>query len=71
MTEVKEYWCDDVPTLEDIKNAFKEVYPYKYIRISWCVKYSGNYSRLITWNITQEVSPEEYHKRYIPHVYGM
>lgn len=71
MTEVKEYWCGDKPTLEDIKKAFKETYPYKYIRISWFVQYNGNHSRLITWDITQEVSPEEYYERYIPHIYGV
>ena len=71
MVEIKEYWCNDKPTLKDIKKAFEETTPDKYIRISWFVKYNGNHSRFITWDITQKISPEEYYEKYIPRMYGM
>lgn len=69
MKEIRSFWCEDKPTLEDIKEAYAEVFKGFVIIIQWHVKYSGMYSRTITKEDVDKYSAEKYFKECIPHRY--
>ena len=69
MKEIRTYWCEDKPTLEDIKEAYTEVSKGFVIIIQWYVEYSGIYSRTIREENVNKYSAEEYFEKCIPHVY--
>ena len=72
MIKIENYWIDDRPTLEDIKEAYDLVSKNNIIiKISWYVEYSGSYSRMVTKEHIAEMSAEEYFEKVIPHVYGV
>lgn len=69
MREIILYWCEDKPTLEDIKEAYAEVSKGFVVGIKWYVEYSGMYSRTIRDKDVEKYSAEEYFEKCIPHVY--
>ena len=71
MKEIRSYWCEDKPTLEDIKEAYTEVSKGFIIIIQWHVEYSGMYSRTIREEEVNKYSAEEYFEKCIPHVYAV
>lgn len=71
MKEIKSYWCEDKPTLEDIKEAYTEVSKGFVIIIQWYVEYSGIYSRIIREKDVNKHSAEEYYEKCIPQVYSV
>ena len=71
MTEIKSFWVENKPTLEDIRQAFELVKTGIVVSIRWSVNYSGSYERLITKAITEEYTYEDYFKNCIPHRYGV
>ena len=73
MRKIESYWIDDVPTLKDIEEAFQIVKsnPNIIVEIKWAVKWSGEYSRFIDWDVVSSISPTDYLEYRIPHVYGM
>ena len=71
MTEIKSFWIDNVPTLEDIEQAYSLVDTGVIVSIRWFVPYNGSHERVITKNVTQEHTVEEYFEKCIPHIYGV
>lgn len=71
MKEIKTYWCEDKPTLEDIELAFKQVLWGSVVEIKWYVEYSGTYSRIIREKDVNKYSAEEYLEKCIPHRYAV
>ena len=69
MKEIKSFWCNDKPTLEDILKAFALAYMDYAVEIKWHVNYSGDYCRIITRDIAEKYKPEEYFEKFIPHTY--
>jgi hypothetical protein len=71
MKEIKHYWIEDTPKIEDIKEAFKIVKEQDVVvEIKWYVPYSGTYARSIMSKHTR-LTPEEYFEECIPHIYGV
>lgn len=72
MIPIQFYWCEDVPTIEDIKQAFEIAAPGNVVvSIEWYVKYNGMHRRLINKEHTKQYTPEKYWKEVIPHIYGV
>lgn len=71
MKEIRSYWCEDKPTLEDIEEAYAEVSKGFIVIIQWQVEYSGMYSRTIREKDVEKYSAEEYFEKCIPHVYAV
>ena len=71
MTEIKSFWIDNVPTLEDIEQAYSLVDTGVVVSIHWFVPHNGSHERIITKDITQKYTAEEYFDRRIPHMYGI
>ena len=42
MIEMKTFWCEDVPQLDDIKHAYELVEQGYAVTIEWYVKWSGS-----------------------------
>lgn len=72
MVEVKTYWCETVPQLEDILQAYTDVSNGYVVSLNWAVTYSGSYHRIITKN-TVEKYPDcaDYLENCVPHIYGV
>lgn len=72
MIQMKMYWCENVPTLEDIQQAYAEVANGYVVSMNWAVAYSGAYKRIITKD-TVENYPDcaDYLEKRIPHIYGV
>lgn len=71
MRKVEVYWCDDVPTKDDIAEAFTKALLGTPVLIYWQVTYSGMYSRLITKEAVKKMTSEQYWENCIPHMYGV
>ena len=72
MIEMKTFWCEDVPQLDDIKHAYELVEQGYAVTIEWYVKWSGSYSRMVTKSSLEKYpTPEEYFEIVIPHIYGV
>ena len=72
MTEIKQYWIEDTPKIDDIEEAFKIVEEQNVVvTLRWHVAWSGSYSASIDLEDTQQLSPTEYFEKHIPHVYGV
>ena len=71
MTEIKSFWIDNVPKLEDIEKAFSLVNEWTCVSILWYVKYNGSHERIITYDIKRKYTAEEFFEDCIPHVYGV
>lgn len=71
MREIKIYWCEDKPTLEDIEEAYAKISEGFVVEIKWYVEYSGVYSRTIREKDVNKYSAEEYFKNCIPHRYAV
>jgi hypothetical protein len=69
MKEIRSFWCEDKPTLEDIEEAYAKVSEGLVVEIHWYVDYSGIYSRTIRDKDVNKYSAEEYFEKCIPHVY--
>lgn len=69
MKEIRSFWCDARPTMEDIVQAFEIAATGTPVSINWYVRYSGNYNRVITLQTTEKFTPEEYWENCIPHKY--
>lgn len=68
MTEIKQYWIDGRPQIEDVEEAFKIVKEQNVIvELRWYVKYSGSYSVNIS-SEDIEKGVQEFFKK-IPHFY--
>lgn len=71
MIEIKQYWIDDLPKIEDIEEVFKIVKEQNVVvEIKWYVRYAGEYHRFIFPEDTQS-DVNEYFEKRIPHVYPM
>lgn len=72
MTKIEHYMCDDMPRVKDIQEAFEIVKSNNVIVcINWYVKHSGRYQRFLSKELAEEITPEEFWEKYIPHIYGM
>lgn len=71
MIRIETYFCETIPTLEDIKFAFELVESGIAVEIKYFVRHRGWYSRLITPNIVKDNTPEDYFDNVIPHIYGV
>lgn len=72
MIEIKNYWIDDTPTIEDVKEAFELVHNNDIVvKLNWHFPWSGNYNRVVTKNTLEKHTPESYFKDVIPHCYGV
>lgn len=73
MRKIENYWCDDKPTLEDIRNAYARVLTNDVVvKIEWFVRFNGAHSRIITDQVIKDVPDyEEYFRTCIPHCYGV
>ena len=69
MTEIKQYWIDGCPHIEDVEEAFKIVKEQNVIvQLRWYVKYSGSYSANVS-SEDIEKGVQEFFNKYIPQVY--
>lgn len=71
MTEIKSFWIEDRPTLEDIEQAYSLVDTGVIVSIRWFVQYNGSHERIITKDVKQKYTPEEYFEKCILHIYGV
>ena len=71
MIEIKSFWIDDIPKLEDIEETYNLVTDKTCVSIRWYVKYNGSHERLITEKVKQQYTAEEYFEKCIPHIYGV
>ena len=71
MTEIKSFWIDSTPKLDDIKQAFELAKTDVAVSIRWYVKYNGSHERITTKEIIDEYTCEEYFEKCIPHIYGV
>ena len=72
MTKIETYWCEDRPTLEDIKQAFDIVKNNGVVvSIRWYIRYNGEHERIITKEDITTYSIEDYFERAIPRTYGV
>lgn len=72
MIPIKMYWCEDVPTIEDIKQAFDIVANENVVvSIRWFVKYNGLHEKFVLKELLEEYTPESYWEKVIPHIYGV
>lgn len=73
MKRIESYWCEDRPSLEDIKFAYDRVLSADVVvEIEWFVRYNGKHSRIITRSEIEDCPDyHEYFKIYIPHCYGV
>ena len=72
MIEIKTYWLDDFPTIEDVEEAFELVKANDImVELRWCVPYSGVYGRTLNKETLEEFTPESYFEKVIPHCYGV
>ena len=71
MTEIKSFWIDDRPELEDIEHAFELAKTGIAVSIRWYIRYNGSHERIITKETTQNYSVEEYFKNCILHTYAV
>lgn len=72
MIKIEEYWCENVPSLSDIEEAFNQVKKNNVVvKINWFVKYNGCHDRIITKDIIEGTTAKEYFEDCIPHVYGI
>lgn len=69
MTEIKQYWIDGHPQIEDVEEAFKIVKEQNVIvELRWHVKYSGSYSANVS-SEDIEKGVQEFFNKYISQVY--
>lgn len=67
MRPIKDYWCDNTPTDDEIKAAINIASKDDCVVIlRWFVEYNGDYRRVITKDNTFEEV-----KASLPRVYGM
>lgn len=72
MIPMQTFWCEDRPTVEDVKQAFEiAAQDNVVVSMEWFVKYNGMHRRLITKEHTKQYTPEKYWEGVIPHVYGV
>lgn len=73
LTEIKTYWCNEnVSSIDTIIEVFEIVKKEKCIlELRWSFPYSGHYSRYIRPDVVESLTPEEFLKDFIPHVYGV
>ena len=72
MTEIKTFWIEGRPTVDDIKQAYEIVANEDVVvMIKWFVNYNGMHERLIFKKTIQEQNYTDYWENYIPHCYGV
>ena len=73
MRKLETYWCEDRPTLDDIKTAYDIVCSSDVaVRIEWFVPYNGMHSRTITReDVDRMPNYEVYFNECIPHCYAV
>lgn len=73
MKKIETYWCEDRPTLEDIKTAYNRVQSEDVVvKIEWFIRYNGTHSRIITKDeLSKYPTYEEYFNNCIPQCYGV
>ena len=73
MKRIESYWCENKPTLDDIRFAYVRVLEGNVaVEIRWFVPYNGNHSKIITQNVIEDCPDyHEYFEKYIPHRYGV
>lgn len=70
MILLENYWCEDKPTIDDIKQAYAIVTTGKVVKISWSVPYSGIYDRIINKDALEVYpDPKVYFYACIPQCY--
>lgn len=69
MIEIKQYFIDGYPQIEDVEEAFKIVKEQNVIvELKWYVNYSGSYSVNVS-SEDIEKGVQEFFNKYIPQVY--
>ena len=73
MVEMRSFWCEDTPTIDDISHAYSLVKEQDIaVSVEWAVIFNGKYQRVITHETLEKYpTPEKYFKEAIPHIYGM
>jgi len=70
MVKMESYWCENKPTLDDIKFAYERVNQGVTVEIRWFVSYSGQYNRIIIANSLERYpKPEDLFEACIPKRY--
>lgn len=70
MKEMKLYWCEKSPTLEDIEQAYQEVNAGYVVQIKWFIPFSGHYDRIISKAVIEKYPDyNDYFKEQIPKCY--
>ena len=70
MIPLDTYWCENRPTLEDIKQAYEIVGIGKVVKICWFFPYSGHYDRIITKGVLEQYpTPEVFFEECLPKTY--
>ena len=73
MKRIESYWCENRPTLDDIKFAYDRVLSTDVVvEIRWFVRYNGSHSRVITKSVVEDCPDyKDYFENYIPHCYSV
>ena len=70
MVKMELYWCEDKPTLDDIKFAYERVTQGVTVEIRWFVPFSGHYNQIITAKSLEKYpKPEDLFDARIPKCY--
>lgn len=71
MIEIKQYWIDGYPQIEDVEEAFKIVKEQNVIvELRWHVAWSGNYSANVSSEDIED-GVQKFFDEQIPHIYGV
>lgn len=71
MIEIKQYWIEDTPKIEDVEMAFRIVKEQNVVvQLKWYVEYSGSY-RVFIHPDDIEIGVKKFFEHKIPHIYGV
>jgi len=71
MIPIEFYWCEETPTLDDVKFAYERVRQGVVVMIKWWVRYSGHYEKIVTPETIKDMDEITYFNEIIPHCYGV